>query len=245
MEESLTDEVVGNKLVVALGLCGLASGIVTCAFVYPDDHANGVSPGIIFGIFLIIPLALFRILSLLKAVVLAVYSFAIYCVAFCSAFAFQLIFRGLVPEADMWTMGHDERAAPTSLFIGGLIGGLVLFAAVMLVAGIRERRRAKALVGAVLGGVLGLVGWVLGVPLGLAVWYFLHIFHLTSPWGGGPQTCLGVGCGYTQLVHTYSMFIVWQTGVAVAVGTMLRSVTVATKNGGLASRSDLLSIIRS
>ncbi len=218
----------GNKLVVALGLCGLASGIVTCAFIYPDAHANGMSPGIIFGIFLAIPLALLRILNFLEAVVLVVYSFAIYLVAFFTAFVFQLTVPGTVPEADLWSMSHGETPAPIPLFIGGLIGGFVLFAAVMFVARIPPRRCiSNALVGAVLGGVLGSAGWVLGVPLGLAVWHFLHIFDLTSPWGGGPQTCLGEGCGYTELVHTYSLFMVWQTGVAVAVGAMLRSVSVA------------------
>jgi hypothetical protein len=222
----LADEVVGNKLVVALGLCGLASGIVTCAFIYPQDYANAISPGVIFGICLAAPLALLRIVDFLKALLLVFYSTAIYLVTDFITTAIEFKYRLPVPESHLWNVPNDWTPAPISLFIGGFIGGLLLFAVVLFASGISARGcMANALVGAVFGGVLGLAGWALGGSLGVVLWHFLDIFHLAS--GGSPRICYDDGCYYTELAHTYSLFIVWQTGVAVAVGAMLRSVSVA------------------
>jgi len=228
----------GTRLVVALGLCGVASGIITCAFIYPQDNANGISPGVIFGISLAVPLTFLRIVDLLKALLLVVYSAAIYVIAIVTAIFVQMKYPQLVPEADLWNMGNGETPALIPLFIGGFIGGLLLFAVVTYASGISARWcMANALVGAVLGGVLGLAGWALGGSLGVVLWHFLDIFHLAS--GGSPRICYDDGCYYTELAHTYSLFMVWQTGVAVAMGWMLRSVAVAVRpeNASHASRS--------
>lgn len=110
-----------------------------------------------------------------------------------------------------------ESPSPLALFLGGAIGGFLILASALLL--FTRERASRALVVAIfwslIGGVLGIVGWALGPSLGLALWLGLHSLHLTLP-GEGLRNALG----WTS--HTYSILIVWQTGIAVLLGFLLR-----------------------
>ena len=134
-------------------------------------------------------------------------------------------FPQIVPSAERWDMGTREPASPIALFVGGLVGGFLIYAGVIFLSrpeinkGIRAR---KIIQGALLGGALGITGWVLRSSLGAATWNVLHAFGLTPTWELSPREWFHGNYDYRQSSRMYSLYIVWQTGVAAVAGIMLR-----------------------
>lgn len=217
----------GNKLVVFLALSGISSGLVTCAFMPPGEDVAGLYCGVVFGLLLAGPLVISRILdSLLRALGLIAVSTAAYFFAYSIAFWVQLDFPQIVPSAERWSMSTYEPASPIALFIGGLVGGLLIFAGLVFLSRseIRKGTRArKILQGALIGAILAVVAWALRSSVGTAAWHLFHVFGLTPPWELSPMAWFGGKHDYGERTRMYSLYIVWQTGIAAAVGIMFRN----------------------
>jgi hypothetical protein len=236
----LDGEVVGNKLLVLLTLGGLISGLLTCALMSPGQDEAGLYCGVVFGTFLSVPLTILGILdsgilyTLLKALGLIVVSTAAYYLAFFTAFVTQLSFRQIVPSGEQWNMGTNEPASAIGLFVGGLVGGFLVFAGVMYLSRheISKGARARKIIqGTILGGALGIAGWALRSSIGVAIWNLLHTFGLTPSWELSPRLWFGNNYDYGERSRMYSLYVVWQTGVAAAAGFMLRHASVRSDEG--------------
>jgi hypothetical protein len=224
-------ELAGNKLLVLLALSGLSSGLLTCAFMSPAQQEAGIYCGVVFGSFLAIPLAISGILdlgilySVLKALGLIAVSTAAYFLACMTAIWVQLNFRQVVPRSEQWDMGTNEPASAIALFAGGLVGGFLVFAGLIFSSrpeSIKVTRARKIILGTSLGGLLGIAGWALRSSIGVATWHLLHVFGLTPSWELSPRAWFREVYDYGQRSRMYSLYLVWQTGVAAAAGVMLR-----------------------
>jgi hypothetical protein len=136
----LTYEVAGNKLLVLLALSGLISGLLVCALMPPGQQEAGLYCGVVFGSFLAVPLAISRILdsgilySILKSLGLIVVTTTAYFFSFLTAFGVQRNFPQIVPASERWDMGTNEPASAIAFFVGGLVGGFLLFAGVIFLS---------------------------------------------------------------------------------------------------------------
>lgn len=197
----------------------------------PSQQEAGLYCGVVFGSFLTIPLAISGILdsgilySLLKALGLIAVSTTAYFLACMTAIGTQLSSPQIVPSSERWDTGTNEPASGIALFVGGLVGGFLVFAGVIFSTrreinkGIRTR---KIIQGTLLGGALGIASWALRSSLGAATWNLLHAFGLTPPWELTPREWFHGKYDYGQRSRMYSLYVVWQTGVATAAGIMLR-----------------------
>jgi hypothetical protein len=214
----------GNRLTWLLPLAGLLSGLLTSLLLLP----NGDAPfaGIFFGLSLAGALALSGILdSISKGVGLTVVTTVAYWCADFVAFAVQLHFRQIVPVAERWDMGTSEPGSAGALFVGGLVGGLIVFGALVLLfrPGVSKGALAvNCLFGALLGGGLAVSGWALRSSVGAGVWRLFHAFHLTHSWEQSPRQWFHGEYDYGESSRMYSLFVVWQTGVAAAAGFVFR-----------------------
>jgi hypothetical protein len=207
----------GYKLPLVLAACGFLSGMLTCALIPSGQQGPGLYCGIVFGSFLAIPLAMSRILDWGKALALIALSTAAYFLAYIAAFWMQSTFPQIVPSSELGNMGTNEPASAIALFVGGLVGGFLVFAGVILLSRpeISKGARAPKIVqGTLLGGALGIVGWALRSFIGAAIWHVFHAVGLAPSWELSPD--------YSQISRMYSLYVVWQTGVAAGVGNMLR-----------------------
>ena len=197
---------------------------------YPQEEA-GFLCGVIFGVCLVVPLAATGVLrNPIKAVLLIVVSAAAYVAAYVTAFGLQLHHREIVAPAERWDMGTAEPAGPVGLFAGGLVGGFLLFLAVDLLCQpviSKQGLLKRVLQGALLGGLLGVVGWALRSSVGVAIWNLMHAFGLVPKWEIRPQTWFHGESDYGQRTRMYSLYVVWQTGIASVIGLMLRQVRIS------------------
>ena len=203
----MADEVAGSKLFVVLSVAGLVSGFLTCILMYRHTEAP-IFSGVVFALFLTVPLAISGILdSYFKALILMAVTTAAYSVAAFVAIGIQMSNPQIILPSEV----GRELASPTALFDGGLAGGFLVFGAVVLLCrtGISMRTLfLRVFLGTILGGLLGVVGWALSASVGVTTWHLLHALHIA-----------GVDDGQTS--RMYSVYLVWQTGVAMAVGIML------------------------
>lgn len=110
-----------------------------------------------------------------------------------------------------------ERRDIEICFTGGLVGAPIVLAAFCLfVAPQREWERflLKAFAVSVLSGVLGIVGWELGASLGTVLWHSLKF--VVAPHQTGPSG-----------TNLYSLYVVWQTGMALLLAFLLPRQAVA------------------
>lgn len=102
---------------------------------------------------------------------------------------------------------------PAALFVGGLFGGLILLGALSLIR--REPDTgtviSRGVIGALLGGALATLGAALAPSLGARLWGLLHVGHLAAV----------TDLLYGEASFVYSLFVVWQTGMAAVIGLML------------------------
>jgi len=213
-------------MIVLLVLTGLVSGLLTSIFTLPNGTEAGFMSGMIFAVLLTACLAIWGIVpSVWKAWGIILVVTAAYAVALYTAVGIQMRYPQIVPTAEQWDMGTNEPASPIALFLGGLVGGFLVLGAVAFFCrpGISRGTLARtALLGALLGGVLGVAGWALRSSVGAAVWHLFHAFHLTPSWERSPRTQFHDEYDYTNSSRMYSLYVVWQTGVALAAGILLR-----------------------
>lgn len=235
-----------NEFVAFLVLTGLISGVCTYTLMPYHEGDPGLFRGVVFGSFLAIALGTSGILDTrilyahLKALGIIVASTAAY---FCAYFAAFFV-AGFLPRILLRASLHNasvrflteilfrasryiakgDEPAPIALFVGGLIGGFVMFSVVMCLcrSGMSTRARARrVLLGTILGGVLGVVGWALCSFVGVAISNLLHGLGLTPGGEFGPRAWLQDKYDYEETDRMHSLYVVWQTGVALAMGIML------------------------
>ncbi|MGH9727623.1 MAG: hypothetical protein ACRD4V_03430 [Candidatus Acidiferrales bacterium] len=207
------------RLPIVLMFLGALSSFITTAW----DAASrwSVFEGVVFGVAVVCGLAAFKIVTNpMKAAALIVFSpFAFYAAYFAS-FVTQLMLSGLglLSESEEATMGHVASPSPIALFIGGLVGGFVLVGAVLWLVSEGNRHARRALLWSVASGILAVIGWALSPLLGPALSHVIRILRPDEAWltpqSGTPNGPLGMIC---------SVFFVWQTSMAFAIGLMVQT----------------------
>jgi hypothetical protein len=219
-------DAVGKTLVVYLALTGLASGLLTCLLMDPRGQQAGTYTGPLFGVLLAGPLLQYKVIDRFwKAVGLVVGTTLAYPCSLYAAIGFQMRFPQIVPKNEHWDMGTGEPASPVALFVGGLVGGFVVFSAVAFSCR-RSSGQSVArilLQGTLLGGVLGFVAWFLRSSIGVALWHMFHALGMI-PWWESLREWFHDEYDYGNLARLYALYVTWQTGVAAAIGAMLRGV---------------------
>jgi len=224
----LADANTGNKLVMLLALGGLLSGLLTSVLTLGAQEAPTFS-GIILGSAIAGCLAISGVVpSGWKAFGMIAVTTAAYLFSFAVAFGVQMTYCQIVPNAERWNNCTNEPASPIALFFGGCAGGFLMLGAVAFFfrPGLNQGTLAMtALLGAVLGGALGVAGWALRSAVGVPVWHLLHALHLTPIWGQHPpQWWFHDEYDYGTSSRVYSLYVVWQTGIALAAGILLRPI---------------------
>jgi hypothetical protein len=204
---------------------GLASGLLTVWLTHGSDD-NGIIPGIVFGVILADCLLLSGAVdSIWQVVLVIIVTFIAYCFSIFSAIGLQMSYPQIVPPGEQWSMGQTEPASPVALLFGGAVGGFILFGGVFLLVAARTGVKgivSKAFQGAILGGALGVAGWALRSSVGVAIWHLFHFLGLTHPWELSPRDWFGEVHDYSETTRMYSLFVVWQTCIAMAIGLILR-----------------------
>src|SRR5260370_14638111 len=142
-----------------------------------------------------------------------------------------------VPAGGEWSFGGGlVRHSATSLVAGGILGAFMFLLGTLLLIRPSENRLAvliwKALAWSTLGGATAPAAWALGPSLGMWVWLALHSAGLTSPPNTFQNAMYNNGA-FGAPNHLYALFIVWQTGVAFALGWNLRSAQDEASQDGL------------
>jgi hypothetical protein len=209
-----------TNLLISLPLAGFISGVLSICVMsdqLPSPYVMGGIFGVVVGGFLVKAKALrnegwaWLVIATTAAQFIALFS----------AYLFQLYFA-VVPDEKRWNMGHGEVPVLSSLVFGGLVGGFVLIATVGTIFLIRKGIDLgtvifTALLGAMCGGGLAAVGYALGPSFGSALWRILKTNHLTGR-AYAPDTLMDFG----QANVAYSLYLVWQTGMAFVIALMLR-----------------------
>ncbi len=207
----------GRKVFLSISLAGLLSALCTVFF-------TAIGPGVylagfFFGAGVTLPLIRSKILNqrpafyLLTVVIFAQLSSVL------AAFFVQSHLT--LPNAATWSMGHTETLSPISLFVGGLVGGFLVFgeALYLLHRGIGWGPAVtKAFMLALVAGALGVIGWALGPSLGTVITRLCYAAHLSAT-APSPYDPLS---GYREPAVEYSLYLVWQTGVGVILGMLVR-----------------------
>lgn len=201
------------RLPIALMFLGALSSFITTAW-------DSVFEGVVFRVAIVCGLVAFRVLkNPVKAALLILFSLCAFYAAYFVSFVSQLVLSGLglLSESEEYTMSGGSPS-PIALFIGGLVGGfLLVYGVLWLITPGGGRRTRKAVLWSVASGILAVVGWALSPVLGPVLSHVVRILPgeawLTPQSGiqGGP---LGMIC---------SIFFVWQTCMAFAIGLMVQA----------------------
>jgi hypothetical protein len=211
-------------------LAGLLSGLITAGLVYPAGRLGMSVPGGVFGVAMAITLSVCRVpLRPWRAILLAVAAAVAYYLSWCTAAIVELGFSGGN------SMGQPFDVSPVTMFVGGAVGGFVVLVVILRLVGPKVAIRTlaeKAVIGSLVAGSLGVIGWSLGPSLGMAIWSVLHGMSLTFP----TETFQNALEGQTS--HGYSLFVVWQTGMALMLAVMLQRYKPQSPEGVQTAKSD-------
>ena len=217
------------NFVVLLPFAGLLSGFITAALIYPAGKFGGYVLGAVFGAIMGFALAMSGVLNgIWKIAVLIVTAAVAY---FSSIMVAGVVNLGLQSE-NSTMMGQSPIVSPVALFAGGFVGGFLVLGVISVLVhpGLLSRTVAvKAIVWSLVGGVLGVIGWTLGPSLGIVVWSVVRSVGLTAP-TESLQNALG------ETSHQDSLFVVWQTGMALVLAIMFSSSKSNSRNGSLSQR---------
>jgi hypothetical protein len=117
-------------------------------------------------------------------------------------------------------MDEQNAPSPIALFVGGVLGGFLILSEAVFLPRIETKKRAfkLALLWSLLGGAAAAVGWELGPTLGAALLSLVHALHFDSL-TNLPGDVLN-GADITR--SSFSLYVVWQTGMAFLLGVLLR-----------------------
>jgi hypothetical protein len=199
---------------------GALSSLITTAW----DAASrwSVFQGAVFGVAIVCGLVAFKMFkNPLNAAALVFISPVAFYAAYFASFVTQIVLSvlGLLSESEEATMGHVPSPSPIALFIGGLVGGFLLVGAVLwLMVPWGRRRIRRAFLWSVASGIFAVVGWALSPLLGPAL---SHVIRIMLPHGAWLTPQQGVQGGPLGVIC--SVFFVWQTGMAFAIGLMVQA----------------------
>ena len=132
--------------------------------------------------------------------------------------AFQVDSR--IPHQGITFNGSAGLDIPLSVFFaGGFIGAFIVLTAALFLFGLKTAGWGsswKIVAGALIGGALGVAGWCSGPLLGRALWIILQQSHL-RPSRETYETAI-----QQQTPEWVALIFVWQVGVALLVGLILR-----------------------
>jgi len=212
------------KFVVILCVAGLLSGFITAAFVFRFGKHGMYTLGGLFGAIMADALV---VCGLLRGLWKAILLIAVSAVAFLSSwYAAGVVELGL--DLRTWSMGQAPTNYPVSMFAGGAVGGFIVLAAISVLVYPKLGMRTlavKTVVGSLVGGILGVVGWWLGPSLGMVIWSGVHDLGLTSP----KESFWNALSGDTK--NAYSLFVVWQTGMALVLAFVLWPYETKSRDG--------------
>lgn len=204
--------------VVLMSIGGLASGLLTAALSggrFDNPYGLGIPFGVIVAFCLAVTGIARGISTLGCLIALTICSFPI------SVFFAEGLEIGALTHTET---GTPEILQPIALFAGGMAGGFLVLGGALFLARPRTGLRAivwKALRWSVLGGALAPIAWALGPSLGMWVWSGLHVAGLTSPHNTFSEAMYGES-GVGAPNRLFALFVVWQTGMAFAMGINLR-----------------------
>jgi hypothetical protein len=220
---TLNDQNRDLPLALFTASAGLISALITICLNYPIRHFAALLnnrwglgfillPGAMFGLVFSSCLA-FRgyLRSLWKATVIGAAFGSTYYLSMWIAFNVELY-------SPFGSSGNEvESVSNSAMFAGGLVGAFLVIGGVSVLLNSRiawGRRVLKGIYWSPVGGILGVLGWTLGPFLGMVIWSVVHPLGLTAP----TETFQNAR-GETS--HMYSLWIVWQTGIGLALGLVL------------------------
>jgi hypothetical protein len=210
-----------------LSLAGLLSGLVTAGLVYPTGKLGWNVLGAPFGAVMAVALAMCGVLrGLWKAILLPVATAAAFYLSFMKAGIVEIKFPWQI-----WSTGELTPPEPVALFVGGFVGGFLVLGIILILIHAEVGIRTLALkmaIGSLVGGILGVIGWSLGPSLGMVIWSGVRDVGLTAPTESF-QNALG------ESSHRDSLFVVWQTGMALLLAIMLKPYKVKSRGGSSSS----------
>lgn len=212
----MINQTMSSSRVLVVTAAGLLSGLLTICISY----ANARFPaqfllGLPFGIIISICLSVLGVLSSFRRIArLIVLATLAYFVAFIVAYFFQ----GIVVSPFM-TSGERLTFSPIAMFVGGAIGGFLVIGEAAFFSQMETKQRALklALLWSLGGGILGVVGEVLGPLLGQVLLSFIRGLRLASL-TNLPADVLN---GADQTERLFSLYVIWQTGIALLIGLAL------------------------
>lgn len=207
---------------IGLVLLAAASSFITTAWV--ANSRGSIFSGVVFGIAITFGLAIFKLLpNAISAVLLILASVFAHYLALLGSFGMQLAlaYLGLLTEAESWNMGSGGAASPIALLVGGLVGGFLLSLAFFVIVTPPNNGRSKlrrALVWSLGSAALAVLGWALTPILGSILSPFVRAVRPGEAWLGDPHFNIGEG----SIGMVSSMYFVWQTGMALALGLVVQ-----------------------
>ena len=120
-----------------------------------------------------------------------------------------------LPRGRWGAMGSYPTVSPISLFAGGMIGAFIVLSGTLVLVDRKAglgRLAGRSLCWSLLAGSLAVAGWALGPSLG----------PLLVP-QSAPSTYARKGAPFEDTPeHHYALYVLWQTGMAFALGMNLR-----------------------
>lgn len=214
----MPDRNIGNApLTISLSVAGIISGFLSIWLMPLGYFLGGV-----FGVAIAICLALSGILrNAWKLALVVSVSVVSYVLSIFGVFLIEAANRMLSqPPA------HEHQAISTAaLAMGGILGAYLLLGATVRITApeiVNGSFSVQLLLWSLSGGLLGAIGWVLGPSLGAGIQSTLHNFGLLEF-----RAAL-----YSKPENWYSLLIVWQSGIGLVLGLLLRKRNAHTSEGG-------------
>lgn len=216
---------INYPLLIVLLCAGLLSGLVTTRLLYPalQSAIELLLLSTIFGFFLAACFGIFGVMRDIRGMAIFIggsilaYSLAVATGSisgvlsqFGSAVFYSMLNRSRPLEPLVYS---------ADLFVGGFVGAFVILMVLfhVVVSEVQRRRRAAtAAYWSLAGGALAVIGWKLGPSLGMALWSGLHARGVTP----STETALNAA---GQPSHELSLYLVWQTGMALILGLALQT----------------------
>lgn len=191
------------------GLFSSAASIVS----YSVGPYSWFLPGFLFGLFICGSLAAYNLLvTIRRALGLTVVTTIAYPLSILLAGGIQLVLPWW-----HWSMSDRSDISTVTLFAAGFVGAFIVIGVTLWLIPLIEKESLliKTLSWSLLGGALAVIGWKLGPSLGMRLWHMAHALRLTAP----DETAMNAR-GDTS--HQFSLWLVWQTGMAVVLGIMMQ-----------------------
>lgn len=198
-------ETSGRRIIWLISFAGFVSGLATILILW---FWTIVFPGLVFGLVLAAFFGKLGIFTERQA------GWFIAVSAVAHIISFYLVLR--------WSLDSPSRSNPDdasllAFLAGGVLGGFLVLGALPLILDNRRDKHAViagalpwAIGGAALGGGLAVVGVLLGPSLGTCVVDLFHVLHLLPFEESEPSK------------DWYSLYLVWQVGIAFALGLIAR-----------------------